>query len=372
MHGPSERPAEVPVDDPVRAGCGAVRSVLDALVRTILSQNTSGANSTRAMRGLRAAFRFSSLASVPAPDSSKDSETSEAEEGKEAKEAKEVKEGMDGRDWPFWERIRVAKHAEVADAIRSGGLADTKARVIQAILNKTVAERGVCSLDHLHDMDDRQAMATLMAFDGVGPKTASCVLLFSLSRDSFALDVGFLYHSPFSAYLFSQTHIWRLTKALAWVPQTASREDAQAHLDLKIPNELKYRPSVIFSLRRRKLNDAALHVLLIKHGKVCPNCKAGAKVARSTDCPLSSYKNPRGSKVKMEEGDEAEGQDLNVVKTEVADDPELTAMEEESKPDIKEEDSKSQVKEEPKQIDSETSQRVKREVAEVVKKEQME
>ena len=36
------------------------------------------------------------------------------------------------------------------------------------------------SLDYLHDMQDLEAMKELVSFDGVGPKTASCVLLFCL------------------------------------------------------------------------------------------------------------------------------------------------------------------------------------------------
>jgi 3-methyladenine DNA glycosylase/8-oxoguanine DNA glycosylase len=44
------------------------------------------------------------------------------------------------------------------------------------------------SLDDLHAASDEDAMRTLVSFDGVGPKTASCVLLFCLGRESFAVD----------------------------------------------------------------------------------------------------------------------------------------------------------------------------------------
>jgi endonuclease III len=50
-------------------------------------------------------------------------------------------------------------------------------------------------------------MKALESFKGVGPKTASCVLLFCLSRDSFAVD----------------THVFRLSKQLGWVPGKATR-----------------------------------------------------------------------------------------------------------------------------------------------------
>ena len=43
----------------------------------------------------------------------------------------------------------------------------------------------------------------LVKYKGVGPKTASCVLLFCLKRESFAVD----------------THIFRITKKIGWIPQ---------------------------------------------------------------------------------------------------------------------------------------------------------
>lgn len=53
------------------------------------------------------------------------------------------------------------------------------------------------------------------------------------------------------------THVHRIAKWLGWVPPTASLEHACFHLDLKIPNELKY----------------SLHNLLIRHGRSCAECK---------------------------------------------------------------------------------------------------
>lgn len=43
-------------------------------------------------------------------------------------------------------------------------------------------------MDYLSTMTDAEVMKELVSFDGVGPKTASCVMLFNLSRDSFAVD----------------------------------------------------------------------------------------------------------------------------------------------------------------------------------------
>lgn len=188
--------------------CGSVPNVLESLIGTILSQNTAGRNSTAAKHSLDERFgknNFQAIATSP--------------------------------------------KAEVVEAIRRGGLANKKAGVIQTILKEVKARYGDYSLQHLagagrQDTDTKdtaasisneQAMSELISFEGVGPKTASCVLLFCLGRSSFPVD----------------THVFRLSRLLGWVPPKADRVTAQAHLDLTIPDELKY----------------GLHVLMVGHGK---------------------------------------------------------------------------------------------------------
>ena len=136
------------------------------------------------------------------------------------------------------------------NAIRSGGLANKKAATIQNILHSIREKHGEHSLQHLavaessgRRMSDNEIMKELISYDGLGPKTASCVLLFSLGRNSFAVD----------------THEFRLSKLLGWVPQKSNRVLAQAHLNIRVPDELKY----------------DLHLLMIQHGRLCKGCKTG-------------------------------------------------------------------------------------------------
>ncbi|KAH6693146.1 hypothetical protein VD0002_g7317 [Verticillium dahliae] len=204
LHGARTRPDTVKAPTS-RAGCGDSPSVLDALVRTILSQNTSDANSTRAKRSMDAVYG-----------------------------------GSDA-----WAAIAAGGAPKLQEAIKCGGLAAVKSKVILGILAQAKARYGAYSLDHMFDRTDDEAMRELLAFQGVGPKTASCVLLFCLRRESFAVD----------------THVWRITGLLGWRPQSASRDETYAHLDVRIPDEDKY----------------GLHILLVKHGKVCDECKAGGK-----------------------------------------------------------------------------------------------
>ncbi|KAI0834019.1 DNA glycosylase [Hypoxylon sp. FL0890] len=212
LHGERQRPEKVvraPVD---RAGCGDAPSVLDALVRTILSQNTSNKNSTRAKLDMDEVYGI-------------------------------------GDSEERWDAIAAGGPAKLEKAIARGGLGGVKSRVIIDILRQVKERYGTYSLDHLLGLEasgnDEEVMRELISFRGVGPKTASCVLLFCIGRDSFAVD----------------THVHRLTGMLGWRPATASRDETFAHLDVKIPDSLKY----------------GLHVLFVEHGRKCAECKAGGK-----------------------------------------------------------------------------------------------
>ena len=147
--------------------------------------------------------------------------------------------GLKGR-FPRWDAVVDAPRREVADAIRSGGLADQKAPRIQAILREVERREGKLSLKRLKDMDDDQVEDYLCSLPGVGPKTAACVLLFSLGRAAFPID----------------THVHRVTARLGWIPATASADKAHALLKKAIPPELRYE----------------LHMQLIAHGRTI--CKA--------------------------------------------------------------------------------------------------
>ncbi|GAA5962939.1 hypothetical protein JCM21900_005350 [Sporobolomyces salmonicolor] len=259
VHGLPQRPKVLVDREDAPAGCGQVPSVLDALVRTILSQNTTSRNSTA---------------------------------------AKEAMDRVYGR--ANYRAVLEGGEAKLEETIRCGGLAKNKSKAIVGILKRLDgrnAERGgkvgegELSLGWLHELSDEEAMKELIAFDLVGIKTAACVLLFCLSRDSFAVD----------------THVHRITQNLGWLPPSGSvytaspslppssssstpspsstpfvaktrtsrpptRDQTFHHLDAVLPAALKY----------------PLHSLLVRHGRGCVKC--AAKGVTSMDfvetCPI--------------------------------------------------------------------------------------
>jgi len=180
------------------------------LVGTILSQNTSDTNTARAFASLRAAF---------------------AE----------------------WDDVVAAPTAEVVAAIRSGGLANIKAPRIQNALRDVGARAGGYDLRFLATMPVPEARAWLTAIPGVGPKTASCVLLFTLGLPAMPVD----------------THVHRTALRLGLVPPRTSAEAAHALLEDQLGDD----PSRAY----------ALHMLLITHGR--QTCVA--RRPRCASCPLA-------------------------------------------------------------------------------------
>lgn len=155
---------------------------LSVLIRTILSQNTSGANSEAAYEALT-------------------------------------------RPFTPWDELVQANEARIANTIRSAGLANQKASRIRAIVREIVDERGEASLDWLDELDTAEAMEYLEHFKGVGPKTSACVMLFALGRPVFPVD----------------THVHRITIRLGWIPPDTNADEAHRILGDMVPAEIAYR-----------------------------------------------------------------------------------------------------------------------------------
>jgi|SRR2546423_917197 len=168
---------------------------LDVLVETILSQSTTNVNSQRAFASLKQKF-------------------------------------------PTWEAARRARVTSIEAAIRSGGLAKQKSVRIKRLLNEIYERRGSLDLGFLRHAPLDEAIAFLSSFQGVGPKTVACTLLFACDRPIFPID----------------THIFRIARRLALIPERCSDEEAHRLMTAMIPADRYYE----------------VHVNLIRHGRrVC-------------------------------------------------------------------------------------------------------
>ena len=185
------------------------KSPVAVLVQTILSQNTSDRNSERAFGQLLASFNG-------------------------------------------WEEIADADVGQICEAIKAGGLGAVKARYIKQALEEIRRRQGGFELDFLRTLTLDEARDWLRQLPGVGMKTASVVLLFSLRMPALPVD----------------THVFRVAKRLGLINSKVSVEKAHRLLEGLVPPQDVYQ----------------FHVLLIEHGrKICK-----AQRPRCRECVLGS------------------------------------------------------------------------------------
>ena len=121
--------------------------------------------------------------------------------------------------FPTWEETMNTDLDQLAQVIQMGGLAKVKAPRIQEILKAIREQNGSWDLSFLAEMPIEEAKKWLLDLPGVGPKTAGCVLLFSLGRAAMVVD----------------THVHRVAKRLNLIGQKVSADDAHDILEAKIP-----------------------------------------------------------------------------------------------------------------------------------------
>ncbi len=183
---------------------------LDVLIHTILSQNTNDINSGRAYDKLRERF-------------------------------------------PTWEDVLNADINELAEVIRIGGLARQKSIRIKELLRWIKDTYGKLNIDFVCDMEPSDVIEIFTKLNGIGLKTINVMLCFACGKDVFPVD----------------THIFRVSKRLALIPDNATPEKAHYIIGKIFPEGKAY----------------SLHVNMITFGReIChaqrPECR---------NCPLIEY-----------------------------------------------------------------------------------
>jgi endonuclease-3 len=179
---------------------------VDLLIATILSQNTNDKNSYKAYNNLKYSFKS-------------------------------------------WEEIANLPRVSIEKYIRVAGLGKQKSNAIKKFLTSILKTNGRINLDNLKKLDNEEILSELTHYGGIGTKTASCVLLFSLRRNVCPVD----------------THVHRTTNRIGLV-KTKSPDKTFALLNSEMPENIAH----------------SFHTNLIRLGReICkpanPNC---------TICPL--------------------------------------------------------------------------------------
>ncbi len=118
---------------------------LDTIIGTILSQNTNDKNSYQAYRNLKDNFRN-------------------------------------------WNELAELTSARIEKYIKIAGLGNQKSVAIYELLQSLRKKDKSVSLNYIKTKNDAEILEELTSYNGVGVKTASCVLLFSLGRNVCPVD----------------------------------------------------------------------------------------------------------------------------------------------------------------------------------------
>ena len=153
---------------------------LEMIIATILSQNTNDKNSYQAYKNLKNKFKS-------------------------------------------YEELADAKRASIEKEIKIAGLGKQKSEAIKNLLTDLKEKRKNLSLDFVIDMNNNEAVKELSSYKGVGVKTASCVLLFSLERDVCPVD----------------THVHRTLNRIGLV-KTSSPDKTFFQINTKFPKGIAH------------------------------------------------------------------------------------------------------------------------------------
>ena len=187
----------------------------ETLIATIISQNTADINTKRAFENLSKQFEVTP------------------------------------------EMLASAEIVKLEACLCVAGLYKSKAKAIKSV-SKVIVERFHGSLDPVLSLPLDEARKTLLELQGVGPKTADVVLLFSARKPNVPVD----------------THVNRVSKRLGFAPLDSNYEAVRLNLqEVFEPNDY-----------------LALHLLLISFGRTY--CKARKPLCDI--CPVNSYCASRG------------------------------------------------------------------------------
>ncbi|MFZ1290370.1 MAG: endonuclease III [Melioribacteraceae bacterium] len=179
---------------------------IDLLIATILSQNTNDKNSYRAFLNLKLTYKN-------------------------------------------WEDVKNSEIKLIEDTIKIAGLGFQKANAIKNLLEELFKHEGNFDLENLQKFDENDSINYLTNFKGIGVKTASCVLLFSLDKNICPVD----------------THVHRTLNRIGIV-QTNSPEKTFYQINTNLPKGIAH----------------ALHTNLIRLGREI--CKP--KNYKCSICPI--------------------------------------------------------------------------------------
>ena len=146
----------------------STRDPFRTLIMTIISQNASDKNTSKAFENLSNRFRIKP------------------------------------------EALAKAEAGQIQECLKVAGLYRNKAKAIQQV-SRIILDQFHGNLDQILSLPLEEARKTLLQLPGVGPKTADVVLLFSAGKPTIPVD----------------THVYRVSKRLGFAPESGDHESVR-------------------------------------------------------------------------------------------------------------------------------------------------
>ncbi|MEO6693763.1 MAG: endonuclease III [Ignavibacteria bacterium] len=122
-----------------------------------------------------------------------------------------------------WDIVADAEADEIKTCIQVCGLSNTKARDIKTMLQNMKKNYGSLDLSFIRDFNDERIYEEFQQYNGIGIKTISCLMIFALGRDAFPVD----------------THVYRTLSRLGIV-NANTPDKAYEQINDRIPSGKKY------------------------------------------------------------------------------------------------------------------------------------
>ena len=192
----------IPIKNSLKIYYGKVKwrkkmDILDELIFTVLTQNTSDINAEKSFGNLKLAYKS-------------------------------------------WEEIITSPNLKLEKTIRSGGLAKQKSERIKKILSEIYTRLEKFDLSILKTMSYDEVKNWLISLPGVGPKTTAVVMSFALQLPAFPVD----------------THIHRISKRLGFIKNKTSAEKAHIIMEKLVPPQDKFYFHILLITHGRKICKA--------------------------------------------------------------------------------------------------------------------
>lgn len=174
-------------------------------------------------------------------------------------------------EFPNWEELADASPETIRNLIGSAGLGNQRTKEMLANIKRIVSDFGGLNLEKLRCWKNKKIFDYLTSLKGIGPKSALCIMMYSLNRQVFPVD----------------THVHTICERMGFIIDGLDHDSAQTILAEMFPKKLRY----------------SIHVNMVAHGrKICR--KRGRPLCEL--CNLSKFclyfrnsKNPRSTSFSM-------------------------------------------------------------------------